>query len=654
MSYIGKSVKAKRVRYTPQSTTPVNPTEGDVYYSDGTPAPEGLYVYQDGSWIAVGSTLTSEINYIDNFNAELGTDGWNTYKDAAQDTPEDGNGGSPVASIFNLTLSPALRGSQSFTLTTIANAQGEGVSYDFSIDERDKAQPLTVSLDYRVDSSYSDADVKIYFYDVDNTTLISTSDVNIQNSGIDETYIATFQTSATSLNYRMIAHIATTRSGLEFGFDNIQVGPRMNNTTAVTTDWQDFTPTLSASLGTVTGATGQWRRVGSNMELKGSFTTGATGIGLALLTIPNGHITSNDLFGTHGDGDWSQAVSSTSDFKGGTFQINTGNSVLTFVDNKSKVTSSGTVFSGPNANIMFFSTTLVSFSVSIPIQGWESTQVIADEYANRNIMLEARGGSGTVFTALVTPIAFTEVEDSTASWSGDTFTTPSPGEYSFEGAVHTTATLSGSHYLYINGVQDKIISIFSSNSVGMFSANITLAAGDQVTIRSGISGTATTGNGNLHHLKITRIKDARSILAGEKVFARATTDSGQSIPNAVSTTVVFEDVDEDTHGSLNTSTGVYTIKDKGIYTITANSSVNASAVAGTIYSMSIVKNGSDFLFSTTLEFEVTSTTRSRLGVAHTIKLEVGDTIEISVFQNTGSTQNLEISSGLNTFSIVKE
>jgi hypothetical protein len=65
MSFIGDSPKLKRTRYTPQSADPVNPQEGDVFYSDGTPRAEGLWLYQDGSWIAVASQGFQRVEFAD-------------------------------------------------------------------------------------------------------------------------------------------------------------------------------------------------------------------------------------------------------------------------------------------------------------------------------------------------------------------------------------------------------------------------------------------------------------------------------------------------------------------------------------------------------------------------------------------------------------
>jgi len=59
MAFTGQSPKFKRVRYTPQSSAPSNPTEGDLYYDDGTSTTEGLYVYKNATWERVGNQAVS-------------------------------------------------------------------------------------------------------------------------------------------------------------------------------------------------------------------------------------------------------------------------------------------------------------------------------------------------------------------------------------------------------------------------------------------------------------------------------------------------------------------------------------------------------------------------------------------------------------------
>lgn len=59
MSFHGQSPKVKRVRFTPQSTDPVNPQEGDFFYADGTSRTEGLYVYANSAWAVVSSAAAN-------------------------------------------------------------------------------------------------------------------------------------------------------------------------------------------------------------------------------------------------------------------------------------------------------------------------------------------------------------------------------------------------------------------------------------------------------------------------------------------------------------------------------------------------------------------------------------------------------------------
>lgn len=56
MSHIGQSPTVKRTRYTPQATDPVNPAEGDFFVSNGTPRAEGPWVYLNGAWSQVSTS----------------------------------------------------------------------------------------------------------------------------------------------------------------------------------------------------------------------------------------------------------------------------------------------------------------------------------------------------------------------------------------------------------------------------------------------------------------------------------------------------------------------------------------------------------------------------------------------------------------------
>lgn len=64
MSYQGQSPKVNRLRLQPRSSDPVNPAEGDLQYADGTVRDEGIYVYKNGVWTAVVDGQNSTISKI--------------------------------------------------------------------------------------------------------------------------------------------------------------------------------------------------------------------------------------------------------------------------------------------------------------------------------------------------------------------------------------------------------------------------------------------------------------------------------------------------------------------------------------------------------------------------------------------------------------
>jgi len=134
---------------------------------------------------------------------------------------------------------------------------------------------------------------------------------------------------------------------------------------------------------------------------------------------------------------------------------------------------------------------------------------------------------------------------------------------------------------------------------------------------------------------------------GEGVAARYETNSGQSIPNATFTTVVYEDLRFDTHSAYNTSTGVYTASESGIYNVYAICRfVSTPTGAG----FRIFKNNSTVEFQTVTG---SSTVNEVAAVAGLIKLDAGDNIRVQVSQSTGSSLSLNTTASNNQFTISK-
>ncbi len=167
------------------------------------------------------------INYLNNGGFEKGKAGWVTYADAASTSPVDGTGGSPVATFVASATTP-LRGNQSGLLTKGAtNRQGDGFSYDFTIDPTDKGKVLQGSLEYQVVSgTYADNDISFWIYDKTNAVLIQPAPYLLKNSGIIDKLPLEFQTASNSTSYRLIGHISSTSAvAYSIRFDNFIVGP---------------------------------------------------------------------------------------------------------------------------------------------------------------------------------------------------------------------------------------------------------------------------------------------------------------------------------------------------------------------------------------------------------------------------------------------
>ena len=111
-----------------------SPSEGEGVYNSTT---DRLSLYDGSAWDDLPTkTDVSAVgkNYISNWDAESNTTGWATFDDASA-TPVDGTGGSPSTITLSRNTSSALRDVGDFDIAkTAADGQGEGWSYDFTID----------------------------------------------------------------------------------------------------------------------------------------------------------------------------------------------------------------------------------------------------------------------------------------------------------------------------------------------------------------------------------------------------------------------------------------------------------------------------------------------------------------------------------------
>lgn len=172
--------------------------------------------------------ILSGVRYQNKFMVD-GIEDYATYKDAAQAEPEGGTGGTPVAVTIAENVATPIIGDRSLRISkSAADGQGEGCSYDFSIDDGVKGRTVEIPFKYRTLLDYADGDMGVYVLDIDNSILYRPSVVDIPASSNGEIldFFATFLPSATGgNNFRLIFHVQTTNAlAWDFDVDDIQVG----------------------------------------------------------------------------------------------------------------------------------------------------------------------------------------------------------------------------------------------------------------------------------------------------------------------------------------------------------------------------------------------------------------------------------------------
>jgi len=630
--------------YTQAQRNALTPSNGTVIFNTTSLRVE-QYDSTTGIWRYVGDPLS--INYIRNYSGEgNATTGWATYADAAGTTPVDGTGGSPSVT-WALNTSSPLRGQADFLFTKDAvNRQGQGVSYDFTIDSADQARQLQISFDYKIASgTYASGDITVWVYDVTNAVLLSQPSGNslISTSIPSQQTQCVFQTASNSTSYRLIFHVTTTSaSAYTIEFDNISVGPQAQTSGAVDTAWTQYTPTLSGNgFGTPTSINFWYRRNGPDLEVIGSFTTGTTttssgpiplpsglSIDTSVLTLANttsnpGHnvgvLDANGAANLYGNIVTATGTSATQVYLGGAIG---STSMLTPTSNVSGAFGIG-------------NTAAVRLYFRVPIAGWASNTVLSTSTNTRTIAAEITT-AGTLSTTSGSALVFTTVAyDTSASYNASTgqYTCPVPGYYrvSYAGMLTTTTNINfslyrgGSAYRKIGGVGN------SGSVVGSGTITILCVAGDVLTLVPDAT-TTLLYSATVYQptIMFELIQGPQQIAASERIAFRATTSN---TAGTVSTPFVYSVKDYDTHNAYSTSTGVFTAPAPGIYHFSVVSSSTSASAFITIY-----KNGTIFQYGST-------GSNTLVGVlACEMNLVAGDTIDTRPSGNqtsvNSSTQNV--------------
>jgi len=132
-----------------------------------------------------------------------------------------------------------------------------------------------------------------------------------------------------------------------------------------------------------------------------------------------------------------------------------------------------------------------------------------------------------------------------------------------------------------------------------------------------------------------RYASSRVKTSGTSTLATATRTTNQSIPTGTVTTVTYGSSTDSIYATVNAGTGVITIKEAGVYVLSAQS-VFASSTTSLTYRY--------FLNSVSIDESINTTTSSgaiiRYTITHVLSLSAGDAITFAVSQGSGSAINI--------------
>lgn len=599
------------------------------------------------------------INYMSsNPDAELNdVTSWATFADAASTTPTDGTGGSPNSTWAATSTSP-LRGTYSFlwTKSSGASRQGEGVSYDFTIDAADKGQVLQISFDYIVSSgTYVDNAMTVWIYDVTNATLIQPTPTNILNTSISQRWQGTFQTATSSTSYRLILYVpVTTDSSNTLRFDNFEIGPQKKSYGPALTDWTSYTPTGSW----VSNCTysGWWKRIGDSMAVMVRIAiTGAPTAADLKIGIPSGYtIDTTKLSSTSVN---SGAFGAARIYDSGTAQyvaaVNYGNSTTQVGVTYNGSTNLGWV--NHTSPITFANGDEVDVEFVVPIVGWSSGQLLSSDADTRVCAVQLTGTSSSISNGgdAITPT--TVVKDTHGAWSTATYTVPTAGWYRMSGyLVGPSAAYTSGNSIGLSVKQNSTsYSVgahrISETSTKSYFVNGSLAlycvAGDTLQF---IGFSTVTGNATNFNASIERVSGPSQIAASELVACKYYASSSSIGTVASPQLVTFSTKDYDTHNCY--SSGLFTCPAAGKYIVTANVyQTAATTAANQQLSIAVYKSGASGSLWIGYFTSATSKPMSSF-ITDQISCVAGDTIGIYA-GNDGTTPSINASNTRNYITI---
>jgi len=626
----------------------------------------------------------SGVNYITNGDFESTGDGqdvsgWVLYDDGDVPIPDNGVDGSPSGSYVKGETTGALRGNVMGVLhKPIGMVRGYGWSYDFTIDPADKAKMLTVHFDYDVSSAFEygtfddcvndPSDTTVWMYDVDNSQLIQLSNYCLSGA---KTFDATFQTDATSDDYRLIFHQATNNgSGVSLYIDNLSVGPQRKVIGPPITPETEYTTTVAG----VASSTNVflWSRIGDKIKVKGSIILGANATATITFTLPDGiDIDTSKLpagtLGTSASYEvgkaWLRDVSASLNYNGRVVTNSTDTNRFQMVTAADGVAEAWTqTHPGPDG---CDSGDVINIELMAPVTGWSSNTLMSSEGESRTVgFLAIADGTQSVTDNTEENTQYkTVIKDTHNAWNDtDIYTVKTAGWYNISAAAYGSFDMAVGTLAYINLKHNstsyllQLIEIDAANAGKAIclsgSVSVYAIAGDTFTIRNFInynSGSPTFTN--LSRLSIHRIADPSAIAATEIVAARFQRTNTTAL--ATNTVIDFEDTDFDTH-SMQSGTGTswkWYAPYAGFYKVTCSATWDTQAWAEGDYTQVIIlKSNAEYATVGFREFaDAIAAAYQVSGGSAIMKLNAGDYISCKTSLSRGAGSPTFLATGLGNY-----